>query len=266
MYISIQNYVQKLWVERKLTSLVLSKGIGIREPTLEETIVFSNNDNIKPANPVALNALAMGLDIETYTHSRRVSTLAHHLAEFDNLQPSSIEKIKLDGLLHDIGKRFLPLDVLMKPGKLTKEDKNKVRRHPVLGHFALRKYGLKGPAETALVHHYFDGYPKSREIFEISGKKPDYILPRSRYTTIADSVDTMLEGRSWQKPMDPHDVKAILYDKLPRSYWPLVDEAIKFSLKMKDTEIQKQEKQSPLLHLPRPIEVYDRPALYRLAA
>ena len=256
-----------LRVERKLTSLVISKGIGIREPTLEETIAFSNNDNTKPANPVALNALAMGLDIETYTHSRRVSTLAHHLAEFDNLQPSSIEKIKLDGLLHDVGKRFLPLDVLMKPGKLTKEDKTKIRRHPVLGYFPLKDMGLDGPAETALNHHHhFDNYPTAGEIFEISGKKPDYILPRSRYTTIADSVDTMLEGRSWQKPMNPHNVKAILYDKLPRSYWPLVDEAIKFSLKMKDTEIQKQEKQSPLLHLPRPIEVYDRPALYRLAA
>jgi len=64
--------------------------------------------------------------LETYAHSKRVSILAEHLAQFDNLQPSDANRIKIDGASHDIGKRYLPLSVIMKPGKLTQDEKDAI--------------------------------------------------------------------------------------------------------------------------------------------
>jgi putative nucleotidyltransferase with HDIG domain len=72
-------------------------------------------------------------DQYTTTHSLNVSVLAMALAEFIGLGPKDVRAFGVAGLLHDLGKVRIPKDVLTKPGKLTDEEWQIMRRHPMEG-------------------------------------------------------------------------------------------------------------------------------------
>jgi putative nucleotidyltransferase with HDIG domain len=72
-------------------------------------------------------------DQYTTTHSLNVSVLAMALAEYIGLGPKDVRAFGVAGLLHDLGKVRIPLEVLTKPGKLTDEEWKVMRRHPVDG-------------------------------------------------------------------------------------------------------------------------------------
>jgi putative nucleotidyltransferase with HDIG domain len=72
-------------------------------------------------------------DQYTTTHSLNVSVLAMALAEFIGLGPKDVRAFGVAGLLHDLGKVRIPIEVLTKPGKLTDEEWTIMRRHPVDG-------------------------------------------------------------------------------------------------------------------------------------
>jgi putative nucleotidyltransferase with HDIG domain len=72
-------------------------------------------------------------DQYTTTHSMNVAVLAMALAEFLGLSAADVRAFGIAGLLHDIGKIKIPLDVLTKPGKLTDEERILMNEHPVAG-------------------------------------------------------------------------------------------------------------------------------------
>ncbi|HEV2671294.1 MAG TPA: HD domain-containing phosphohydrolase [Gemmatimonadales bacterium] len=72
-------------------------------------------------------------DQYTTTHSLNVSVLAMALAEFLGLSANDVRAFGISGLLHDIGKVKIPLEVLTKPGKLTDEERTLMNEHPVAG-------------------------------------------------------------------------------------------------------------------------------------
>jgi putative nucleotidyltransferase with HDIG domain len=72
-------------------------------------------------------------DQYTTTHSLNVAVLAMALAEFLGLSTGDVRTFGIAGLLHDIGKIKIPLDVLTKPGKLTDEERALMNEHPVAG-------------------------------------------------------------------------------------------------------------------------------------
>jgi len=72
-------------------------------------------------------------DQYTTTHSLNVSVLTMALAEFMGLAPRDVRTFGVAGLLHDLGKVRVPIEILNKPGKLTDEERNVMQRHPADG-------------------------------------------------------------------------------------------------------------------------------------
>ena len=103
-------------------------------------------------------------DQYTTTHSLNVAVLAMGLAEAIGFAPADVRKIGVAGLLHDIGKVRIPLELLTKPGKLTPEERGLMNRHPVDGARTIIQTDadLEVAAAVAYEHHIMldgGGYP-----------------------------------------------------------------------------------------------------------
>ncbi|HEV7587422.1 MAG TPA: HD domain-containing phosphohydrolase [Longimicrobium sp.] len=103
-------------------------------------------------------------DQYTTTHSMNVSVMSMAMAEFMGYAPSDVRAFGVAGLLHDLGKVFIPADILNKPGKLTPQEREVINRHPTDGARLLLDSGerLEMAAVVAYEHHRMHdggGYP-----------------------------------------------------------------------------------------------------------
>jgi HD-GYP domain-containing protein (c-di-GMP phosphodiesterase class II) len=101
-------------------------------------------------------------------------------------------------LLHDVGKAFIPVAILDKPGVLTDEEMIEIRKHPRLGYDALAAQGGFPPEmlDVVLHHHEFldgTGYP--------DGLRGDQISDIVRLTTIVDIYAALVEKRAYRLPL-----------------------------------------------------------------
>lgn len=104
-------------------------------------------------------------DQYTTTHSMNVSVLAMALAEFTGLGASDVRAFGVAGLLHDLGKTRIPLDILTKPGKLTPDEREVMNAHPAQGARIIleAEEKLDLAAVVAYEHHIMlngGGYPR----------------------------------------------------------------------------------------------------------
>ena len=108
---------------------------------------------------------------------------------------SDLAGIAKGALLHDIGKIGVPDHILLKPEKLTEDEMEIMRKHPIYGHSLLKKFRfLEQAAEIVLSHHEnFDGtgYPH-----KISGKQ---IPLGARIFSVVDTFDAMTTSRSYRR-------------------------------------------------------------------
>lgn len=127
-------------------------------------------------------------------HSHRVSELCESMGKALGLQESEVEELKTVGLLHDIGKIAINENILNKPGKLTEEEFEEIRRHPEIGYRILSTVNdLSEMAEYVLAHHErWDGkgYPKGLKALEIP--------IQARIIAIADTYDAIISERSYR--------------------------------------------------------------------
>ena len=134
---------------------------------------------------------------EEKAHSRNVSKLSASIGNALNLDEMEIEKLKMIGILHDIGKIVIPKEILVKKDKLTNEEWREIRRHPEAGYAILSSSDKYiGFAEDTLYHHErYDGkgYPK--------GLKGEEIPLNSRIIALADFYDTMINHRFGREVM-----------------------------------------------------------------
>ena len=135
-------------------------------------------------------------DPYTKGHSERVASYALILAEkMDVFGKEDLNAFYYACLLHDIGKINIPDQILMKPDKLTKEEFDIIKTHPVVGAKAIKKVeSLNDSLGVILSHHErWDGkgYPEG-----LHGKEIPIL---ARVTAIADAFDAMTWTRSYQK-------------------------------------------------------------------
>jgi len=111
----------------------------------------------------------------------------------------------LAGLLHDIGKMMIPLDILKKPGKLTTDEYRIIQEHPTLGYNLLKDQNVdRRIALAALQHHERcdgKGYP--------SGLRLSDIEPFAKIVAIADVYDALTANRVYRGPICPLEVIGI---------------------------------------------------------
>lgn len=153
-------------------------------------------------NPGALISLARlkTADDYTYLHSVAVCALMIALARKLGLDEQETREAGMAGLLHDLGKAGVPLEVLNKPGKLTEEEFALVKKHPVQGYKLLSEG--KGASQASMdvcLHHHekFDGsgYPE--------GLAGENISLLARMGAVCDVYDAITSNRPYKAGWDP---------------------------------------------------------------
>ncbi len=141
-------------------------------------------------------------DDYTFMHSVAVCTLMVVLARRMGLDETQVREAGLAGLLHDMGKAKIPLEVLNKPGKLTPAEYQLIKGHPRLGHELLQRSGM--PSAVALdvcLHHHErpdgQGYPEG-----LSGEA--FTLP-ARMGAVCDVYDAISSNRPYKAGWLPAD-------------------------------------------------------------
>ncbi len=153
-------------------------------------------------NPSALISLARlkTRDDYTYMHSVAVSAMMIALGQQLGLSEAEQREAGLAGLLHDVGKMLMPLEVLNKPGSLTDDEFAIMKSHPGKGHAALEASGAfsSGVLDVVLHHHEKmdgSGYPK-----KLSG---DQISLLARMGAVCDVYDAVTSTRPYKNAWDP---------------------------------------------------------------
>ena len=154
-----------------------------------------------------------GKDDYTYQHSVNVGILAGIIGRWLKMDEERLNTLVLAGMMHDIGKSKIPLEILNKPGKLTTEEFEIMKRHTVEGYKILST--IKGIKEelllVALQHHERidgSGYP-----FGLTGNK---IHDFARIIVVADTYDAVTTDRIYQPKRSPLAVMEILDDEMFR--------------------------------------------------
>ncbi len=138
-------------------------------------------------------------DDYTYLHSVAVCALMLSLARQLNLDHKQTRLAGTAGLLHDVGKAGISLDILNKPGKLTVEEFEIMKQHPMLGEALLRKSGEEEAVLDVALHHHEKidggGYP--------DGLKGDTISQLARMAAVCDVYDAVTSNRPYKAGWNP---------------------------------------------------------------
>lgn len=171
--------------------------------------VRESRERLTDAYVQFVGSLAQALDArdaDTAGHSRRVSEYSCAIAKAMNLSEADLETIRVGALLHDVGKIGISDLVLQKPGRLTPEEEQLIRQHPVIGKKILANVeGLDPFLNIVELHHENwngTGYPH--------GLKETDIPLDARIVKVADAYDAMTSNRPYRRGMGHAEALAIL--------------------------------------------------------
>jgi len=124
-------------------------------------------------------------------HQRRVTHLACAIAQELGLSTEQIEGLSIAGMVHDIGKVFVPLEILNKSGSLDAAEMALIQAHPRAAHYILRDLHFSQPVAEIIVQHHErldgSGYP--------AGLAGEEILLEARILAVPDVVEAMAYAR-----------------------------------------------------------------------
>jgi len=147
-----------------------------------------------------IEALALAIDAKDHTtreHLSRVRTYAVGLAQEMDLPEQELEALRAAALLHDIGKLAVPEHIISKPGKLTPEEFEKMKIHPVVGAEILERVEFPYPVVPIVRSHHekWDGtgYP--------DGLKGDEIPMGARILAAVDCLDALASDRQYRRAL-----------------------------------------------------------------
>lgn len=144
-----------------------------------------------------IEALVVALekrDPYTAGHQKRVSLLSTAIARELTLPPRSLEAIHLGALVHDVGKIYVPAEILSRPGRLTDMEIAIIRTHPQVGYDIIKGIQFPWPVKEMIMQHHErldgSGYP--------ARLKGDEITLEARIIAVADVVEAMASHRPYR--------------------------------------------------------------------
>jgi putative nucleotidyltransferase with HDIG domain len=175
-----------------------------------------------------IEGLALAIDARDHTthcHLHRVRTYAVEVGKEMGLSDQELDALRAAALLHDIGKLAVPDHIINKPGRLTPEEFEKMKIHPLVGAGILEKVAFPYPVAPIVRSHHEkwngEGYP--------DGLKGEEIPIGARILTAADCLDALASDRQYRKALPLEQaMKQIVRDSAqPRTFNPLLvaDEA-----------------------------------------
>src|SRR5262249_32815867 len=134
-------------------------------------------------------------DHTTHDHLRRVQTYAVQIGEDLGLGPAQLDALRAASLLHDIGKLAVPEQILSKPGRLTPEEFEKMKIHPIVGSEILSRVQFPYPVVPIVRSHHekWDGkgYP--------DGLQKEEIPVGARILSVVDCFDALTSERPYRR-------------------------------------------------------------------
>ncbi|MEJ6952552.1 HD domain-containing phosphohydrolase [Natronospora cellulosivora (SeqCode)] len=149
-------------------------------------------------------------DKYTSGHSVNVAELSAKIAKRMGMNKQEIVDIYWAGMVHDIGKLLVSLDIINKKGKLTEEEYEIIKKHPIWGYKALNKSDFLNHIPNYVLYHHerWDGkgYPK--------GLKANEIPMAAQILSVADAWDAMISKRAYRDAMNKEEaLEEILKNK-----------------------------------------------------
>jgi len=179
-------------------------GSGMDNVSILSKIANDIVNDLLSQNQIFINLVDIKtMDNYTYEHSLSVALLSLILGVEMGLDRTELCDLCVGAMLHDVGKIFVPLDILNKPSTLTQHEYEIIRNHTICGYDYLYKdHTVKSSSRLiALQHHEAcdgTGYPK--------GLLPSKIHKFSKIVAIADIYDAMTSDRPYRPGIQPHEV------------------------------------------------------------
>ncbi len=184
----------------------------LEKTTLEAIIAFANTIKAK--------------DLYTAEHTERTVRIAINIAKELGLDDYQIEVVKYASMLHDLGKVGIPEAILKKPGKLTPEEFNEVKKHPIIGAEILRPlHSLLHLIPSILYHHERvdgGGYPY--------GLKDNQIPLEAKIVALADTFQALTSDRPYRKAYSIIEAQEIIEKENGSHFDPQIVEAFRKTL------------------------------------
>lgn len=198
----LKNYENNIHVMKRIvTSLYDGNGIDIDLVNLISENI-SNNINSSTSTIWYLNQLRQ-LDEYTYTHSINVGIYSALIGRWMGLAQSEAQDVLKAGILHDIGKIRIPIDILNKKTALAPDEFEEIKKHSVYGYRILEEDdGLSDAVKSAVLMHHEradkSGYPL--------GLDAACVHLYAKIIAVADVYDAMTSDRVYRKKATPFDV------------------------------------------------------------
>jgi len=188
-----------------------------------------------------LEALAVAIEAKdetTHDHLRRVQVYATEIGRDLGVPEAGIEALRAAALLHDIGKLAVPEYILSKPGRLTPEEFDRIKIHPVVGAEILERVRFPYPVAPIVAAHHEkwdgSGYPNG-----LSGEE---IPIGARILTAVDCLDALASERQYRRALPLDEAMQTIASQAGTSFDPQVIEV----LKRRYRELERMAREAPL--------------------
>src|SRR5215469_10000757 len=172
-----------------------------------------------------IEALALAIEAKDHTthdHLQRVRVYAVEVAKELGVSADEMEALQAAALLHDIGKLAVPEHIISKPGRLTPEEFEKMKIHPIVGAEILERVRFPYPV-VPIVRAHHEKYDGSGYPFGLKGEE---IPIGARVLSAVDFLDALASDRQYRRAMPLEDVIKRLQAEAGRSFDPRVVEVL----------------------------------------
>jgi response regulator RpfG family c-di-GMP phosphodiesterase len=212
---ALYRYLSKPWDRNDLIMTVKEAcKAWEREQIIEDQ--RQKIQNMTMAMVTALESANFFFDEETGNHIKRISLLSEFLAKAAGLEEHFVQAVKMYSPLHDIGKVGLKKEVLLKPGKLTKEEFEHVKEHVHIGYRIVNNNAIDSVAKNIILYHHEKwngtGYPE--------GLVGESIPLEARIVSIADVYDALVSERVYKPAYSVDEALNIIRNEIGISFDP----------------------------------------------
>lgn len=186
-----------------------------------------------------IETLALAIDAKddtTAAHLRRVQVYAAGIGRALNISPPEMRALNAAALLHDVGKLAVPEYIISKPGKLTPEEFEKMKVHPVVGAEILERVNFPYPVVPIVRSHHekYDGsgYP--------DGLIGDQIPLGARILSAVDCLDALASNRQYRQALPLEEAMRIVTGESGKAFDPVVIEVLQRKFEALEKEAKSQ--------------------------
>lgn len=184
-----------------------NKSLCIKDDKVVET-AQKIIDELLSQKEVMVNLIDIrAADDYTFAHCVNACVLSILTALKMNYKEKTLQQVAVGFLLHDLGNVVLPAEILKKPGPLSEEEFEVIKKHPIYGYEMLKNSSLFSATAGSIVYQHHEresgqGYPK--------GLKKDQIHYLAKVVAVADVYDALTSDRPYRRAYQPHQAIEIL--------------------------------------------------------